>query len=80
MYLSGPLEGKKGVFEIYDMSTGGLGITSYSEDEFNEGDVIRILDLSGKPPASQLLGKVVSIVQIDKETNEYKVGVQFFSK
>ncbi len=66
------------VFNLYDISAGGMGFMVHDPAEFTEGDKVRVTHVDAKPLPKQLVGQVMAVRQVEGEILEtFKVGVKF---
>ena len=66
------------LYELYDISAGGVGFKVHDPAEFATGDLIRVSHVDGKPLGKPLVGSVVAVRQMEDElTDTFKIGVKF---
>ena len=65
------------IYRLFDLSRGGLGFVSLSENEFSKGEDIQILGFNEFQLDDPLFGKVMSIRPMDEHQVEFKIGVKF---
>jgi hypothetical protein len=72
-----PLTGESMIYRLFDLSRGGMGFVSLSENEFSKGEELQIMGFNEFLLDDPLIGKVMSIRPMDEHQVEFKVGVKF---
>ena len=65
------------MYKLFDLSRGGMGFVSFSEDEFTKGSEVHIVGFNDFDLDDPLVGKVMSLRPIDGVQSEFKIGVKF---
>lgn len=66
------------LFNLYDISAGGMGFMVHDPAEYTPGDKIRVTHVDGKALPKHLYGEVMAVRQIEGESvDTFKVGVKF---
>lgn len=71
------LSGEGRVYELFDLSRGGLGVFSLEDKEFDKGDSIEILAFDSNKLDSPMLAIVRSVRAKDESETSFKIGMQF---
>ena len=74
---NGPRTGEVLYFEIYDISTGGMGLLASSVKDLSKGETLNVLNIAGKPQESGLKGTVVSLDEVEGHDFPIKFGIKF---
>lgn len=68
------------IYQLIDLSQGGLSFISLSEDEFSRKDMVAIIEFKDKKLTRPLVG-IVRYVKVNMEIEgkyiDYKVGIEF---
>ncbi len=66
------------VFNLYDISAGGMGFMVHDPAEFATGDKVKVTHVDAKLLPKELHGEVVAVRQVEGEVLEtFKIGVKF---
>jgi len=65
------------VFDLFDISQGGMGFGVEDPSEFEIGDEIEVTCINDKEVPKPMVGEVVSIRQQEDDDNCFKVGIKF---
>lgn len=63
-------------YDLYDVSSGGMGVKVEDPAEFIKGMKVKITSISGKDLAKTIQGEVMSVREMP-EDDSFKVGVKF---
>ncbi len=71
------------IYQLIDLSQGGMSFVALSEDEFKRGDKILVIEFKQKKLKKPMIGIVRYIqfnVRIEDKYADFKVGIEFLKK
>lgn len=68
------------MYQLIDLSQGGISFKSHSKTEFKRGDEFYILEVEAKVLEDDIKAVVRYVRPLDEFGVDYKVGVEFLSK
>jgi hypothetical protein len=68
------------MYQLIDISQGGISFKSHAALEFKRGDLIYILEVEDKVLEDTIKAKVVYVQYLDDFGVDFKIGVEFTEK
>lgn len=68
------------IYQLIDLSQGGLSFISLAENEFSRKDKVAIIEFKDKKLSKSLIGIVRYVkvnIEIENQYVDYKVGIEF---
>lgn len=66
-----------GAYSLFDLSRGGLAILTFSDEDFNPGDIVHIQAFDQEVLDSPMVAEIKSVRSADDQGVQYKVGMMF---